>query len=58
MIFGKAMYKEFKVILLRSSLCSVVSEAKFALILSPLTMDPEKIIEMTMKIQPTVPETK
>lgn len=55
---GKPRSIEFNVILLRSSLSSADSVAKFALILSPLAFEPDITMEIPIKMKPILPVTK
>lgn len=55
---GKPRSIEFNVVLIRSFLSSADSVAKFALILSPLTIEPDITIEIPIKMRPIIPVTK
>ena len=57
-MLGKPRSIEFNVIVLRAFPSSTDSVAKFALILSPLTIEPDMIIEIPIKMEPILPVTK
>jgi len=57
-MLGKPRSIEFNVIVLRAFPSSTDSVAKSALILSPLTIEPDMIIEIPIKMEPILPVTK
>ena len=57
-MLGKPRSIEFNVVLFRAFLSSADSVAKFALILSPLTIEPDINIEIPIKMKPILPVTK
>lgn len=57
-MLGKPIRRVINVLLFLSVLSSFDSVAKFALILSPLTIEPDVIIEISTKMNPILPVTK
>lgn len=56
-MLGKPISSKFNIIVLRAFLSSTDSVAKFALILSPLTIEPDMTIDIPIKMKPILPVT-